>query len=195
MRTLIHLSILLLIAAPSYAWMNLIPNYKKQFNDSDFVGVVRVTRVIETGVTNKLRANSLLHFRELEVSLEVVSQMKGESAQAIKCRLYRFPTTEESSADLGAREGPMADLMATPWQSGMFVPRQLGHYMGYLKRSQAGYYYPVGGFERAIYGLVELKVPRTTRPDGSDDSEDAVTKTRLNRTETNSTPAAVGSRR
>ncbi|MEI6781984.1 MAG: hypothetical protein WCQ21_13810 [Verrucomicrobiota bacterium] len=195
MKTPLQIAVVLLMMTSGYAWIHPIPDYRKQLEASDLVAVVRVAQVSNTGITKQLRSNSRLQFRELEVQLEVISPMKGEAPQHIRCRLYRFPTIKETMADLGEREARVEDLKASPWESGLFVPKQWEYYLGYLKRSDDAHYVPVGGFESAALGFLALKAPFTTRPDGTAEPGGAANESQPIRSETNQTSSAAGSRR
>jgi hypothetical protein len=141
------------------------PDYAKQFEAADLVAIVRVREVADTGATNRLDPNSQIRFREFETDMEVLSLLKGEATNAIKCRLFRFPSEQERNADLGERDARIQYLKATPWESGLFVPKQHHEYLVYLKRSEAGYYLPARGVQTAVYSFLELKVPCAIDPD------------------------------
>jgi hypothetical protein len=158
MKLALQIAALIMLTATSHAWRDLTPDYGKQFEAADLVAVVRVSSISETGITNQLRNGSRLLFREIAVRFDVVSLMKGGTNQQIMCKLYRFPTTEEATEDLGTN-GKMELLAAGPWESGLFIPRKWYHYLAYLKRTQDGNYVPVSGFEMADHCLVELTVP------------------------------------
>jgi hypothetical protein len=191
MKMFVNLAVLLLSGMSSLAWMDLQPDYKKQFESSDVVAVVRVTSISDTGVTNALQGTRL-RFREMRVEMRVTSLLKGEAPEQIKCMLYRFPTESESKADWGEREGPFVLLEGSPWETGLFVPKQWDYYLGYLKRRGDGTYYPARGFEEAILCLVELRVPFTTSPDGPAEPGGAANRSQPVRPKTDRTSAAAG---
>jgi hypothetical protein len=194
MRILFRIAALIAVALPCQAWRHPIPDYSGQFDSADVVAVIRVSRIAETGQTKRLRGNSRVMFRELEVQVEIVSLMKGKTNQPITCRLYRFPTIEEAKGDLGPR-AHIELLAETPWESGLFVPRQWNHYLAYLKRDADGFYVPVRGFEGADYCFRELNCPSNDYPPGKAEPVGAANGSQPVRLETNSTPSAAGSRR
>ena len=97
--------------------------------------------------------------------------------------------------ELGEREARVEDLKASPWESGLFVPKQWEYYLGYLKRSEDAHYVPAGGFESAVFGLLELKAPFTTNPDGTAEPGGAANRSQPSGSDTNRTSGAAGSGR
>ncbi len=157
--------LMLLITVSAQAWMHLLPDYAKQQKDADLVAIVRMDKVTDTGNTRMLDSKSQIQFRELETEMKILSTLKGRATDSIKCRLYRFPVKKERDADIEQGEADRQYLMATPWQSGLFVPKQHREYLVYLKLSEAGYYLPTTGYTAAIYSIIELNVPFTSNPD------------------------------
>ncbi len=157
------ISLLVGIALPSYAWIHPIPDYQKQFDESDLVAVVRVSSVADTGITNRLKADSRLQFREVAVEMKIITLFKGQATNSVNCRLYRFPNKKERIADLGEREAGIEYIKATPWESGLFIPKVHRDYLVYLKRSADACYQTVKG--SASHTILELNAQFASDPD------------------------------
>jgi hypothetical protein len=72
-------------------------DYPKQLQSADFVGVVEVTKIVDTG-KKKVISEGGVAFRELRLELKVLSSFKGKG-ETIMCSIYREPTEEELIAD------------------------------------------------------------------------------------------------
>jgi len=95
---LLSILAILLATATSFGWLDVKPiDYAAQMKSADFVGIVEVTKITETGNKKVLRDGDVA-FRELRLELKVLSAMKG-SAKVVICNIYREPTREELIAD------------------------------------------------------------------------------------------------
>ena len=89
----------IITASSALGWIHQEPaDYSKQLKNSDFVGIVEVTKIIETGKKKVILPDQTVQFRELRLEFKVVSSLKG-SAETIKCSIYREPTEDELLAD------------------------------------------------------------------------------------------------
>jgi hypothetical protein len=85
-------------SASVFGWIVEEPiDFPKQMQSADFVGIVEVTKVLETG-RKKVLYDGGVHFRELTLEFKVMSVFKGQG-KAVTCRIYREPTREELIAD------------------------------------------------------------------------------------------------
>ena len=89
---------ILLATATSFGYIIEKPiDYARQMKSADFVGIVEVTKITETGNKKVLRDGGVA-FRELRLELKVLSALKG-NAKVLICNIYREPTREELIAD------------------------------------------------------------------------------------------------
>jgi hypothetical protein len=126
--------------------------------------------------------------------MEIISLFKGESTNAITCKLYRVPTKAERHADLGNRDAEVEYVKADLWDLGFFIPKRWGHYLVYLKRSD-GAHTPVGGVESADHAIVELRAEPFRDPELESEPSGPANRSQPVRSPTNQPPAAAGSGR
>ena len=155
--------------------MLVLPDYPAMYRDADLVAIVRFVDLKETSKTKELMdltsKPSELLFRELNGHIKIVSLFKGSVDKPIICRLYRFPTLDECSKDLGDREVARKRLAAHLRDFG-FVHVWVGPSMGreirdvdclvYFKKSADGLYIPVTGesnSDSAVIPLVPFEFP------------------------------------
>jgi hypothetical protein len=72
-------------------------DYAKQLQKADFVGIVEITKIVETGRKKVLNKGSV-QFRELRLELNVLSPLKGRGL-SLTCCIFREPTEDELIAD------------------------------------------------------------------------------------------------
>ncbi len=103
MKIFLSAAFAIIIASSSaLGWVIEEPiDYSKQLQQADFVGIVEVTKIVETGRKKAIlpdQGDQVVQFRELKLELKVLSVFKGSGA-TIKCNIYRAPTKEELRAD------------------------------------------------------------------------------------------------
>lgn len=92
-------SAIIIASSPALGWILQEPiDYTKQLRKADFVGIVQVTKIIETGRKKVILPGEPVRFRELSLEFKVLSVFKGKGA-TIKCSIYREPTQAELLAD------------------------------------------------------------------------------------------------
>ncbi|QQL43957.1 hypothetical protein [Sulfuriroseicoccus oceanibius] len=88
-----------LLCGRVFGWPVIEPvDHAGQLESADFVGVVEVAEINETGKKILLCQDSVA-FRELRLSLRVLSCFKGQGAEMLTCSILREPTREELIAD------------------------------------------------------------------------------------------------
>ena len=100
MKTIISTLVAISIASTSgVGWILEKPvDYSHQLQKADFVGIVEVSKIVETGRTKVLLSDQAVQFRELRLELTVLSAFKGDR-KMVTCSIYREPTEEELLAD------------------------------------------------------------------------------------------------
>lgn len=150
-----------------------VPDYAAMFRDSDLVAIVRFHDLKDTGLKKELddvySRPSGLHFRELKGTARVISLIRGAGDEKVAVRLYRYPTIEESSNDLGDRELARKRLAACFRNSGLVhvfpgIPRETElfermDFLVYLKKTGDGFYAPATGDSDSYSSIRQLNDP------------------------------------
>jgi hypothetical protein len=176
MKTFLSAIFTIIIASSSaFGWVIEKPvDYSKQLQQADFVGVVEVTKIVETGRKKAiLLPDQPVQFRELSLELKVLSALKG-SGSTIKCSIYREPTEDELRAD-GIPEHDVFRLLVTIGTDEMlqlFLARitKGAHLLAYLK-SGGSDYSPVTGDLNSSHSL--LMIHSSNLIDSHSEEEDA----------------------
>mgnify|MGYP006969488543 CR=1 FL=1 len=101
---------IIIASSSALGWVIEEPiDYPKQLQGADFVGIVAVTKIVETGRKKAILSDQPAQCRELSLELKVLSVFKG-SGTTIKCSIYREPTEEELRAD-GVPESDVLKLL------------------------------------------------------------------------------------
>jgi hypothetical protein len=160
MKTIRSVALAVGIASTSvFGWIIEEPiDYPKQLQSADFVGLVEVTRILETG-NKKVLYDGSVHFRELTLELKVMSAFKGKG-ETVTCRIYREPSREELIADGVAESDVMKILLnlGTDEMLHLFPARvtQRDHLLVYL-RSTESIHVPVTGELNSSRSLLRLE--------------------------------------
>jgi hypothetical protein len=111
MKTFLSATFAIIIASSfAHGWVSQEPiDYSKQLQKADFVGIVEVTKIFETG-QKKLMSGYNVQFREVRLEMKVLSAFKGRS-ETLTCKIYREPTKEELLADGVTKEDVMKILL------------------------------------------------------------------------------------
>ena len=145
-----------------------LPDYPAMYRDADLVAVIRFVDLKDTNKTKELTdltsRPSGLQFRELNGRIKLVSLLKGTVDSPIVCRLYRFPTFEECSNDLGDQDVARKRLSACIRDFGLvhvFWLKPAGDiqnvdFLVYLKKAPDGLYIPVTGDSDSHSAIREL---------------------------------------
>ena len=161
MKTLISTIAAIAIASTSApGWILEKPiDYSDQLQRADFVGIVEVSKIVETGLKKVLLSDQAAQFRDLRLELKVLSAFKGRG-ETIRCSIYREPTREELLAD-GVAESDVFKILlnlGTDETLYLFPARaaQGEHLLAYLC-SKDSRYFPVAGDLHSSRSLLRLK--------------------------------------
>jgi hypothetical protein len=160
MKTILSTAIAIAIASVSaHGWVIEEPmDYPKQLQGSDFVGVVEVSKISETGV-KKVLYDGGEAFRELRLELKVLSTFKG-SGKMITCSIYREPTRDELLAD-GVPEDDVFRILlnlGTTEILHLFPARaKPGEQLLVYLRSEGSKYFPLAGDLNSSRSILCLK--------------------------------------
>jgi len=151
--------VILIAPASSHGWIIEEPvDYPKLLREADFVGVVGVFKVIETGRKKVLHKDGVA-FRELRLELEVLSLLKGEGGK-IACVIHREPTEAELLADGVSEDEVMKILLDLGTDEGMHLfPARVaqGDQLLVYLRSTESTHVPVTGHLNSSRSLFRLE--------------------------------------
>lgn len=160
MKMIRTISLVFAIASASaHGWIVEEPiDFAKQMQSADLVGIVEVTKVLETG-RKKVLYDGGVHFRELKLELKVLSAFKGKE-KWVTCMIYREPTREELIAE-GLDENEVRRVLlnlGTDESLHLFPARvtQRAQLLVYLKASES-IYLPVTGELKSSRSLLRLE--------------------------------------
>ncbi|MCW1924997.1 hypothetical protein OKA05_20710 [Luteolibacter arcticus] len=151
----------LALACHAAGWIHVEPaDHAKQLASSDFAGIVEVTSLADTGRKKVMFGNEVA-FREVKVTLKVLSPFKGGKDGQLDCMIYRRPTDDELIADGMPRKDVLnASLnLATDESLHLFLVaiRRNERLMAYLVKS-GDTFVPVTGDEKASQSLHRLEM-------------------------------------
>src|SRR6478609_8304659 len=111
MKPIISTIAAIAIASTSaFGWIIEKPiEYSEQLQKADFVGILEVSKIVETGRKKALLSDQAVQFRELRLELKVLSAFKG-AGETITCSIYREPTRKELLAD-GVAESDVLKIL------------------------------------------------------------------------------------
>jgi len=161
MKTFLSVTFSIIITSSSaFGWVIDEPvDYSKQLQQADFVGVVEVTKIVETGRKKDILPDQRVQFRELSLELKVLTAFKGNGV-TIKCCIYREPTQAELLAD-GVSENDLFVIysnLITSETLHLFPARvsQGTHLLAYLK-AEGSAHYPLSGYLNSSRSLLNIE--------------------------------------
>jgi hypothetical protein len=160
MKTFLSFFFAIIIASSlALGWVIQEPiDYSNQLQKADFVGIVEVTKIVETG-HKKVIYEGGVHFRELKLELNVLSPLKGKG-HSLTCCIFREPTREELIADGVAESDVMKILLnlGTDEMQHLFPARVTkgAHLLAYLKADGSDHL-PVAGDLNSSRSLLTIE--------------------------------------
>jgi len=181
MKTFLSVAFAIIIASsPAIGWVIEEPiDYSKQLQQADFVGIVEVTRIVETGRKKIIlpdQGGPVVKFRELNLELKVLSIFKGSGA-TIKCNIYRAPTEEELRADGVPERDVLRTFLILATDEGLQLSSSHTtkgtHLLVYLKAGGSNHF-PVTGDHNSSRSLLRLEPSNLVNTHSQEPAEQAM---------------------
>ena len=149
------------------AWVIEEPvDYPKLMLESNFCGIVEVVDTKDTGKTKVLFKDGV-KYREVNLSLKVLSTLKGANPINLNLSIYRIPTVEELKAD-GIKEDDVFVIhinLATSEIVHIYIAsaKKKDTLLVYLKGNSKSNYKPVTGDDRPSHSIFSVETSSTIR--------------------------------
>ena len=149
------------------AWVIEEPiDYPKLMQESDLCGIVKVLETKDTGQTKVLFKDGV-KYREVQIRLKVLSNLKGDNPTNLDLSIYRIPTMEELKEDGIKKDDTLmvySNLISSEVVHIYFASAKKGDtLLVYLKGDSKSNYKAVTGDDKPSQSIFSIETSSTIR--------------------------------